>query len=93
MHHSFNKYTEHKNKSASLFKRITLRFVEQQRQFQQLMAAPSDQRLVLKEVIYSGRKRYETLYGDSSTRNSWRNHLQRSQEFCSWGTVSDVVSH
>jgi len=27
-----------------------------------------------KEVIYSGIKHYETLYGDRSMRNSWRNH-------------------
>jgi len=50
MHHSFNKYPDHKNKSASFFKRKTLPFVEQQRQFQQLMAAPSDQRFVLSSL-------------------------------------------
>jgi len=48
------------------------------------MVPPSEQRLVFsplrvhdyvrKEVIYSGRKRYEIMHGDSSTRNSWRNH-------------------
>jgi len=42
---TINKYPEHKNKSASFFKRKSLRFVEQQRQFQQLMPAPSDQTL------------------------------------------------
>jgi len=47
MHHSFNKYPEHKNKSVSFFKRKTLRFVEELRQFQQQLPAPSDQCLVL----------------------------------------------
>jgi len=45
MHHP-----EPKNESASFFKRKTRPFVEQQRQFQQLMAAPSDQRIVLSSL-------------------------------------------
>ena len=42
-----NKHPEHKKKLVSFFTRQTRQFVEQQRQFQQLIVATPDQPIVL----------------------------------------------
>jgi len=43
--HRDNKHPEHKNKLVSFFKRQIRQFVEQQRQFQQLIVATPDQQI------------------------------------------------